>query len=152
MAMVDPTKVYKPELEYQTKAERDTFAALRRSGRLSFFRVGMCEICGNEVIKGKKFCSAECYRKRKGHRMNDEWTWDIDLEPLVGCHAHLETMDGIRREGRISAVRTKSLVIDGEEVTFPASFELNGDPMDEVDLDRLVRVDLVSGRQNTPQE
>jgi hypothetical protein len=74
-----------------------------------------------------------------------EWVWDIDLEALVGCNAHIETKDGIKREGRISNIKMSSLVIGDEEVERPEALELNGDSGDIIGFDRLVRVDLLGG-------
>jgi len=55
-------KLFKPELSYMTKQERATFEQLLKAGAISFFRVDKCENCKMDVIKGKKYCSEECYK------------------------------------------------------------------------------------------
>lgn len=72
-----------------------------------------------------------------------DWNWNINLDPLVGKHAHLETKDGIRREGRISAIVMKSFKLDGQTVDVPGAFELNGDPVDLIPVERLLYVNFV---------
>ncbi len=71
------------------------------------------------------------------------WKWDVDLEALVGKHAHLETKDGTRREGRITAVHTKTFTLDGVKLDIPESVELNGDPLDLIPLDKLQTLDVL---------
>lgn len=133
-----------------TQPEAEVFEQLRDSGKLTFFRVGFCEVCEKEVIKGKKYCSIKCAKKQRKERKigmtNDgkSWVWDIELDALIGCIAHFETKDGIRREGRISKILKETFWLAGEEVDIPRGFELNGDPMDEINVDRLIRLDLMT--------
>jgi hypothetical protein len=48
------------------------FEAMRKSGTLTFFDCGGCEVCGREIPNVKRFCSLVCKdvdikRKEEGH-------------------------------------------------------------------------------------
>jgi hypothetical protein len=48
------------------------FEAMRKSGALTFFDCGGCEVCGREIPNVKRFCSLVCKdvdikRKEEGH-------------------------------------------------------------------------------------
>lgn len=67
----------------------------------------------------------------------------IDIIHLnVGDYVNLETMDGIRRSGRMTSVRTRQIRLNGTLVEIPTELELNGDPTDTVDLARITRLDF----------
>ena len=51
---------FDPAKDYMTAAERALFERMRDSGELSFYRIGVCEQCGADVLKEKKFCSRQC--------------------------------------------------------------------------------------------
>lgn len=58
----------------------------------------------------------------------------------VNKQVSLETDDGVQRQGKLTGWRMRSMKLDGEEVTMPIALELNSDPMDTVQLDRVKRM------------
>jgi hypothetical protein len=79
---------------------------------------------------------------RTGAAMND-WKWEVDLDSLIGRHAHIETKDGTHRQGRITAITTKIFKLDGVALEIPHSVELNGDPVDLISLAKMRNLDIV---------
>ncbi len=78
---------------------------------------------------------------KKTKRVSGEW---IDqMVAATGQYIRLETSDGIRREGRLSGLRTRELKWEGEAVLIPTEVELNGDPNDCVPLDRISIMELL---------
>lgn len=63
--------------------------------------------------------------------------WIDEIVAATGQYIQLETSDGIRREGRLSGLRTRKLRWEGRDVLIPTELELNGDPNDSVPLDRI---------------
>lgn len=67
----------------------------------------------------------------------------IDLvSASVGKFVHLETGDGIEREGKLTGLRTREMFVNGECVDVPTAIELNGDPNDFVDFGFIARFDI----------
>lgn len=71
--------------------------------------------------------------------------WIDDLSNKVGQYISLETSDGIRREGRLSGLGTRSLKVFGKDQLIPTEVEINGDPQDRIPLDRIVTLSLLNG-------
>jgi hypothetical protein len=63
-----------------------------------------------------------------------QWEWIIELDGMIGRDVHLETRDGLRREGRITGVNTLEIETADEPLLIPDSIELNGDALDRIDL------------------
>lgn len=53
------------QTDFFTPAEKAMFIQLRDGGSLSTFRIAACESCGEDVLKGKRFCSAKCKEKKQ---------------------------------------------------------------------------------------
>jgi hypothetical protein len=66
-----------------------------------------------------------------------KWDWSIDLDSFIGRAGSLLTLDGTYRQGRISAIKMRSLELAGETVQWPEAIELNGDLEDLIPFDRL---------------
>jgi hypothetical protein len=64
---VKPNKDGFRRTEYCSKGELEVFAKLRSSGKVSSFRIALCEACGTDIPNSKKYCSAKCKQK---HREN----------------------------------------------------------------------------------
>jgi len=73
----------------------------------------------------------------------DEWSWDIDLDALVGSFIKIETNESMYREGRLSAVKYRKMDFMGEVVTVLEGLEMNGDETDVIPFELIKRVDLV---------
>jgi hypothetical protein len=69
--------------------------------------------------------------------------WIDEIVAATGQYIRLETSDGIRREGRLSGLRTRALKWEGEQVLIPTEVEINGDPSDTVPLDRISSIELL---------
>lgn len=68
--------------------------------------------------------------------------WIDDVEGAIGRFVHLETYDGIMREGRLSGLRTREVTVNGEARAFPVALELNGDPNDYIEFAFITRMKI----------
>lgn len=68
--------------------------------------------------------------------------WLNEVHGAVGSYVYLETVDGIRREGRLSGLRLKSVIFNGEERGVIHELELNGDPTDCVEFYRVASMEV----------
>lgn len=119
---------FKPDVEYMSNAEQVAFKAMRKDGQISFFRTGVCSVCKAEVPKGKLYCSEAC--------MNNN-SIEAVVAKLVDTNVDLETKDGSRRSGKVTAVTWLSVLVDGVEARWPKGVVMNGDKNDEIPWDRL---------------
>jgi len=60
--------------------------------------------------------------------------WIDALYIAVGKNVHLETSDGVIREGRMTGLRTKDINFNGKPQSIITEVELNGDPTDTIPL------------------
>jgi hypothetical protein len=58
----------------------------------------------------------------------------------IGRHVHIETGDGIYRDGRLSGIGVRTLKVNGTAMDWPIDLELNGDPSDRVPIERVVSI------------
>ncbi len=78
MIIVD-SKLFNSDLIYMTKIERATFDKLLESRVVSIFRISVCKNCKRDILKGKEYCSIECYNakeqidEKKTNEEYDEW-------------------------------------------------------------------------------
>ncbi len=68
--------------------------------------------------------------------------WIDDIVQGVGNNVNLETTDGIRRNGRLSAVRTRRIVFNNGIQEIVTDLELNGDPTDTVAVAQLSTITI----------
>ena len=68
--------------------------------------------------------------------------WIDKLASANGKFVTLETSEGGVRSGRLTGLKSRTVTFNGDEESVPTEIELNGDPMDSVPFDRLVRVDV----------
>lgn len=129
---------FNPDLDYMTPAELQYFRNMREIGDITFFRCALCETCGTEILKGKRFCSKPCKEKKMS-----EWKWTIDVKAMFGKEVKVETKDGMYLGGRLTNLITELIRFCGKEVEVPIVLELDGDPEKRVDVSRLVGVDLM---------
>ena len=66
--------------------------------------------------------------------------WIDEIFDSVGRFVHLETTDGIQREGKMTGLRTKTIFFNGADQDIITEIELNGDPTDCVKLDGLAKL------------
>ena len=74
--------------------------------------------------------------------MKPTWKWDIDLAGMIDGFAAFETKDGVIREGRISQIRYEPVLINTVEHLIPYGFELNGDPLDLVEIQMIKSIQI----------
>lgn len=55
----------------------------------------------------------------------------------IGHYVNLETKAGAYRQGKLTAYRCRSFVINGVEVEWPTAIELNGDSSDVITLESI---------------
>lgn len=55
-----------PDLPYMSINEYGMMKRDIRTGRLTIFRLGICQHCDKDVVKGKKFCSLKCFNSYNG--------------------------------------------------------------------------------------
>lgn len=60
----------------------------------------------------------------------------------VGHHVHLETSDGVIREGRFTGLGCREMEINGTAREYPSRIELNGDPNDYIDFSLITRMTI----------
>lgn len=114
--------------DYMSNAENAHFKMAREQGLITFFRTAACRVCRAEVLKGKTYCSKRC-------------KMDTSIEAVVAkitdTDVILETKDGSRREGRLTAVTWNAFPVNDEEVRWPRGVVMNGDKNDEILWERL---------------
>lgn len=74
-------------------------------------------------------------RKRPGK-------WIDILAEGIGRYVHLETKEGIFREGKLTALRYRDIEMNGKTVDYPEAIELNGDSMDYISFDLVRRITI----------
>lgn len=68
--------------------------------------------------------------------------WIDDVHAAIGRHVHLETSDGLLREGRLTGLGNRVIEINGESRELPNRIELNGDPNDYIDFHLIARMTI----------
>ena len=68
--------------------------------------------------------------------------WIDEMIKSVGEYVHLETTDGIQREGRITGFEMRHLMFNEIGVDIPTEIELNGDPNDRVPVERISKINI----------
>lgn len=68
--------------------------------------------------------------------------WIDDIAAAIGRNIHLETSDGVLREGRFTGLGTREIEINGEARDVPDRFELNGDPSDWIEFGLIKRMTI----------
>lgn len=53
--------------------------------------------------------------------------WNMNLQPMVGKKVRIETIEGHVREGKLTAIRTSTFLLNGETVGIPTEAELNAE-------------------------
>ena len=64
--------IFKPGLEYMTKPEMQAFKKMVVKGEITFFKISECETCGEDIIKGKRFCSKKCVNDEESEYEEEE--------------------------------------------------------------------------------
>lgn len=72
----------------------------------------------------------------------NQGAWIDALYAAVGKNVHLETSDGVIREGRMSGIRTKDITFNGKPQSVVTELELNGDPTDTIPLGILSHITI----------
>ena len=74
---------------------------------------------------------------------SNRFGWWLDyMVDSVGKNIHIETYDGVLRQGRISGFQFRKFTVNDHEVDFPTDLELNGDPNDRVSLERVKKYNI----------
>jgi hypothetical protein len=60
--------------------------------------------------------------------------WIDRFHEAVGRHIHVETSDGVIREGRLTGIRARVIRFDDVPSSLPIEVELNGDPTDSISI------------------
>lgn len=68
--------------------------------------------------------------------------WIDKLVDAVGRNIHLETMEGVFREGKLTGLRMRDLEMNGKRVDYPEAIEFNGDPTDYIDFVLVRRITI----------
>jgi len=69
--------------------------------------------------------------------------WISALVSEVGNYISFETTDGLIREGKLTGLRSQSLIWNCENVEIITEIEMNGDPYDTVPINRIKKIELV---------
>lgn len=81
-------------------------------------------------------------RPRKRQRQRRPGKWIDEVLASVGKHVHLETSDGVLREGRFTGLGCREIQINGQAREYPSRIELNGDPSDYIDFSLISRMTI----------
>ena len=72
---------------------------------------------------------------------NEKKTPGAAIDEMVaavgGSVVRIETVDGVHRDGKLTGIGTRAMVINGREVLWPVDLELNGDPGDRIRVDQI---------------
>ena len=120
---------------FMKRGELAELRQMREAGVVSFFRVAACQQCGTEVIKGKRFCRAQC---AEAHAQEVEM-FD-NLNGLVNRKVKIETSDGCYRSGVLSSVIWHQVTVGDGKLSVPSAIRLDNEPGDELPWHRLVSV------------
>lgn len=104
---------------------------------MTVFRSQKCPICEAWIPKQFEACSEACWdaKRLKENPMNDQITWNVNLEALsIGQH-EVETHEGAITRGRITKVNFRETQLPGKLVKSPVSIELNNDASDFISWD-----------------
>ena len=75
-------------------------------------------------------------RKRPGQ-------WVDEVVTFIGCFITLETLTGLTREGKLTALRYSEIEINGEVRDVLFSLELNGDSYDAIEFSMIRKLNKV---------
>lgn len=67
-------------------------------------------------------------------RKPEHGLWIDRLHDSIGKSINLETHDGSRRDGRITAITNRDIMVNGERCFVLGGIEINGDPSDVIDV------------------
>lgn len=79
---------------------------------------------------------------KKIKKKNKPGMWIDQLSEAVGKNIHLETMEGVFREGKLTGLRMRDIEMNGKAVDYPEAIELNGDPTDYIDFILIRRITI----------
>lgn len=79
---------------------------------------------------------------KKPTRKKRPGQWIDELVEAVGRNIHLETMEGVHREGKLTGLRMRDVEMNGKPVDYPEAVELNGDPTDYIDFVLVRRITI----------
>ena len=68
--------------------------------------------------------------------------WLDMLNDAVGKFMHIETFDGVHREGKLSGLRTREIEVNGEIWDIPTAIEFNDEQSDYIEINLVQRFDI----------
>jgi hypothetical protein len=60
----------------------------------------------------------------------------------TGKYIRVETSDGVNREGKLTKIELRKFTYNGRAVCLPSGIELNDDPQDVIQLDRIAKMSI----------
>lgn len=78
----------------------------------------------------------------KKTRRKKAGAWLDELSDAVGKFVHIETFDGIHREGKLSALRHREIEVNGEIWHVPTAIEFNDEQSDYIEIKLIQRIDI----------
>lgn len=73
----------------------------------------------------------------------ETWHLSLDLSGWLGSYCHIETTDGVTREGKITLIEWHRFDLAGTDgFAWPKAIELNGDPIDRIELPQIFKMRL----------
>jgi len=80
--------------------------------------------------------------KKKVTRRLGQWIDDLSKAAEQEAYVHFETVDGLKRSGKVTGLRTRTVEVNDEPQMLVESFELNGDPMDSITFGVLAKIKI----------
>jgi hypothetical protein len=65
-----------------------------------------------------------------------------NLTKCVGKFMNLETIDGIPRKGKITAMVFRDIKFNDQHVSVPSEIQVNGDPHDLIEIGRIQNLNI----------
>lgn len=81
--------------------------------------------------------SAEKPEKSRPKAARPRGAWIDELVDATGRMIRVETLDGVRRIGRLTGLRSRQIMYQDVKEEIPTDLELNGDPHDSVSIANL---------------
>lgn len=80
--------------------------------------------------------------EKKSKKKRRPGLWLDELAASVGRFIHVETKEGVLREGKLTGIRYEDLEINGKKRDVLTALELDGDPSDYIDFSVMRRITI----------
>lgn len=126
-------------MTYMTPIERKRFREGIAAAKISFFRIGKCKLCGEDVYKDFDYCSIKCAQKAKELGMEQQGFVGL-VARFLGKKVVVETRDGVYLRGKLTSIETLVLKVNHSATTVPVALRLDDDSEKVIELTRISEI------------